>query len=52
MYRLEFQYKKSKYISVTKYDATWVNETDKHDLSFDITSRKLAIDQCFPLLAV
>ena len=46
-----FQYKRGKYIAISKYGATWVNNTKKHVISFDKKSLKIAIsylqDQCF-----
>lgn len=52
-----FKDKQGKYIEITKYDETWVNDTNKHKMLFDEKPVKLAIiyllDQCFfTLLAV
>ena len=46
-----FKDNQGKYIAITKYGATWVNNAKKCNISFDKNSLKLAIsylqDQCF-----
>ena len=54
----DFSFKdtQGKYIAVIKYGATWVNNTNKHNISFNKKSLKLAInyllDQFFSMLAI
>ena len=38
-----FQYKQGKYIAIAKYEAIWVNNTNKYNISFDKKDIKLAL---------
>lgn len=50
-----FKVERGRYIVISEYGGTWINDTNKHNLSFDKKSPKLAINyflgQCFFIIS-